>query len=128
MREVDVSQRGLVGIAAVQCLVQIAHVIGWCAANHASLGAARSSPCACLLRFLVWGLRGVSMENVLMERVRGSISRALCMVQVCRLKCKPIQEEITQKGASVEKGINNPRKKEFSRRGYGGSHKFHTNP
>ena len=44
---------------------------------------------------------------VLMEKVGGSISRALCMVQVRRLKCKPIEGERTQKVASVEKGINN---------------------
>ena len=61
-------RRGLGGIAAVQCLVQVAHVIVWCAANHASLEAAGRNPCACSLRFLVWGLRGVSMDKVLMER------------------------------------------------------------
>ena len=68
LREVDLGGRGLGGITAVQCLVQVTHMISWCAANHASLGAARRIPCACSLRFLVWDLRGVSMDKVLVER------------------------------------------------------------
>ena len=51
LREDVGGRRDLGGIAAVQCLVQVTDVIGWC-----------------LLRFLLWGLRGVSMEKVLMER------------------------------------------------------------
>ena len=68
LRELGVGRRGLGGITGVQCLVQVTNVVGWRAANHACLEAARRIPCACSLRFLVWGLRGVSMEKVLMER------------------------------------------------------------
>ena len=35
--EVDGGRRGPEGITAVQCFVQIANVVGWCATNHASL-------------------------------------------------------------------------------------------
>ena len=68
LREVDFGWRGFGGITAVQCLIQVTNVVSWCAANHASLGAAGRGSCACLLRFLVWGLRGVFMDKVLMER------------------------------------------------------------
>ena len=68
MREFVSGWGNLGGIAAVQCLVQVTYMISWCAANHASLVVAGRGSCAGSLRLLVWGLRGVSMERVLMER------------------------------------------------------------
>ena len=68
LREVDFGWRGFGGIAAVQCLIQVTYMISWCAANHASLVVAGRGSCAGSLRFLVWGLRGVSMEKVLIKR------------------------------------------------------------
>jgi len=60
--------RILGGITVAQCLVQVANMIGWSAANQASLVSTRRGSRAGSLSFLVRSLGGVSMQWVLMER------------------------------------------------------------
>ena len=67
-RAVFVSSWGdLGGFAVVQGLIQVTHMIRWCAANQAFLVLTGRGSRAGSLSFLVRSLGGVSMEGVLME-------------------------------------------------------------
>ena len=67
-REVFISSWGdLGGFAVVQGLVQVTHMIRWCAANQTFLVLTGRGSHAGSLSFLVRSLGGVSMQGFLME-------------------------------------------------------------